>query len=96
MAAADREAVSTGGVEDSWGWEPVPEMADGSEATGSLPENHMQGNSLAHNGFYGGKKRHSYQKFAGQGGEFTTGMTSSPSFQELEQAIGESLAMNPC
>ena len=81
-------------VEDSWGWEPVPEQADGSEIAGSSPEIQVQSNVPIHVGLYGGKKRHSHQKISGQGGEFKTGMTSSPSFQELEQAIGESLAMN--
>ena len=33
-------------VEDSWGWEPVPEQADGSEIAGSSPEIQVQSNVL--------------------------------------------------
>ena len=42
-------------VEDSWGWEPVPEQADDSEIAGSSPEIQVQSNVPIHVGLYGGK-----------------------------------------
>ena len=86
--------MSAQGEEDSWGWELVPEQAESSGAAGTLIEDHVQGIQTNQPGVILGKKRYSHQKLTEKGSDLKAELTSSPSFQELEQAIGESLAMN--
>ena len=84
-SASSNEATQVG--EDEWGWDALAEETD------TVEKNlHTQDNPMSV-GASPGRKRGNHPKQV-IGVPMNGGITSSPSFQELEQAIGESLALN--
>lgn len=92
--AEQNEVNADGG----WGWEPLGSEDDNAESADIIPQMNQQINHSYNkdDNITSGKlkKNMSEKSFSKKNATNITGITSSPSFQELERAIGQTLALN--